>query len=212
MTTKEFIAIEKRLLASFPGFVTKGALMFIQPLNHTLRGFQFEPSAFSKKDFYVNVFFLPLCIPTRHVHFTFGHRLARGHSERWSVDQPDLEVALRTEMQKDLSFLTNLSTPKGVMKALEPFAKRDNPHSHEALAYVFAQADEVKAALDAIAALLKLTDTTVPWQQEVAFRAQSIRAKLLADPEDARRQLTLWETETINNLGLGGLRPNRRVS
>jgi hypothetical protein len=49
VTTKEFVAIEKRLLPDFPGFAVKGTLMFIQPLGNTLRGFHWEPSAFSKR-------------------------------------------------------------------------------------------------------------------------------------------------------------------
>jgi hypothetical protein len=58
MTKKELAAIAKRLLPSFPGFTLKGALMFVQPLDHTLRGFQFEPSAFSKKAFLCKRVFL----------------------------------------------------------------------------------------------------------------------------------------------------------
>src|SRR5436309_2435201 len=121
MTTKEFLAIEKRLLPQFPGFTTKGALMFIQPLDHTLRGFHFEPSAFSKKGFYVNMFFLPLCVPIEHVHFTFGHRV--GPNKRWSADQPDLEVTLGLEMLKEVSFLISLRTANDVARALEPLTK-----------------------------------------------------------------------------------------
>jgi hypothetical protein len=103
VTTREFVAIEKRLLPNFPGFAIKGALMFIQPLGDTLRGFHWEPSGFSKKEFYVNAFFLPLYVPTKHLHFTFGHRI--GSTKRWSADRSDLETALSSEMQKEASFL-----------------------------------------------------------------------------------------------------------
>jgi hypothetical protein len=112
-------------------------------------------------------------------------------------------------MRQELPFIANLRTRKEVVKALEPFANRNNPHSYEALAYVLAGGGDVAPALGAIAALLKLVDTDVPWQQELASRAESIRDQLLADSQKAQRQLTSWETETINNLGLDGFRENQ---
>src|SRR5207249_2828862 len=75
MTTKEFIALAKSLMLDLPGFTFKGRLMFIKPVKQVLRGICFEPSAFDKRAFYVNVFALPLCVPTRHLYFNFGKRV-----------------------------------------------------------------------------------------------------------------------------------------
>ena len=179
MPTKDFVAIEKRLLPDFPGFAVKGALMFIRPLGNTLRGFHWEASAFSKRDFYVNMFFLPLYVPAKHLHFTFGHRV--GRNKRWSADSPNLESALSSAMQKDVLFLNSLKTPKDVAEALEPLTKPNkvayvNPHCYEAFAYALAQAGEITAAGDAINTLLNKTNLTVDWESEIASRAQLIRA------------------------------------
>ncbi len=205
MTIKEFVVIEKRLLSDFPGFTVKGALMFIQPLGDTLRGFHWEPSAFSKSDFYVNMFFLPLYVPTKHLHFTFGHRL--GGDKRWSADSPDLKNALGSEMKKELPFLNSLKAAKEVAKALETLTKPNkvgyvNPHCYEAFAYALVQAEQIAAAGDVIETLLNKVNLTVGWESEIASRAQMIRDKLLDKSEKAQELLAAWKSETIRNLRL----------
>jgi len=214
VTTREFLAIEKRLLPSFPGFTVKGRLMFIHPLGDTLRGFHLEPSAFSKKDFYVNVFFLPLYVLTEHLHFTFGHRI--GRDKRWSADRSDLETALGVEMQKEVRFLAGLKTAKDVAKALGPLTKPNeagyvNPHCYEALAYAHVRAGEIAVAANVIDALLKSINPTVAWESDVASRVRMIRDRLLEKPEKACELLTTWEAKTIRNLGLDAFSSDRRV-
>lgn len=206
MTTKDFLVIEKRLLPSFPGFVSKGRLMFIQPVEHTLRGFHFDPSAFSKRDFYVNLFFLPLYVPASHVHLTFGHRLRNRSGERWSGDQPEFEAALRSEMLREVVFLAGLKTADDVVKALQPFAKPNqagytNPHSYEALAYSLIRAGQAGRAATVIDNLLS-SNPKVDWEREIIARAGLIREKLSGSFEEAERQLTIWENETTHSLGL----------
>jgi hypothetical protein len=198
--SKDFIHLERRLSPSFPGFAIKGSLLFICPVENTLRGFHFEPSAFAKKEFYVGMFFLPLCVPTRHVHFTFGHRV--GDEKRWSSGESGLEANLSSAMLREVPFLSDLRGPADVAKALEALTKEPNPHCHEAFAYTLIQAGEVSRAAKALETVLKLTDAAVTWQQEIASRARLIREKLLANAQEAQRQLSIWESETISNLGL----------
>jgi hypothetical protein len=176
-------------------------------VEHTLRGFYFEPSAFDKKSFYINVFFQPLCIPAEHLHLNFGHRV--GLNKRWNAGQTGLEDALRSAMLKEVPFLANLKTATEVAETLKPLTKGSNPHCHEALAYTLVQAGEIRAAVDAIDTLLRLVDSVkrvnpdVTWELQIAERAQSLKTKLMANPEDANAQLAAWESETVRNLGLG---------
>ena len=179
--------------------------MFVCPLDHTLRGFHFEPSAFGKEAFYVAAFFMPLYIPTQTPHFTFGRRLNR--REGWSVTQPDLDKALRSEMEKEVPFLTGLKTLDDVVKALQPFTKPDragyvNPHCYEALAYSLVRAGQPEAAAAVIDKLLESRNSEVDWEQEIRARARLIRDNLPARLEEADRQLNIWETETVHNLAL----------
>ena len=205
MKTREFVNLEKRLLQDFPGFAIKGSLMFISPVGHTLRGFCFDTSGFDKRAFYLWSLFMPLYVPSKHVHFTFGQRL--GGNKRWNADQPELEAALRSEMLKQLPFLSSLKTAKDVANALEPLTKGSNPHCHEAFAYTLIQAGKIGAAAEVLDALLKLVDMTVEWQQKIAARVALIQDKLLKNPEEALKQLAIWESETAANLGLEVLCP-----
>ncbi len=179
--------------------------MFVQPLGNTLRGFHWEPSAFSKTDFYVTVFFLPLYVPTKHLHFTFGHRV--GRNRRWCSGSLDLERSLGLEMQKEVPFLNSLKTAKEVAKALEPLTKPNeagivNPHCYEAFAYSLVQAGEIAAASNAIDKLLSNVNLAVGWESEIASRAQQIRNAILKHPENAQELMAVWESETIRNLKL----------
>ncbi len=206
MRTKDFVALEKRLLLKLPNFTTKGQLLFIVPLGHTLRGFHFDGSSFDKESFYVNAFFMPLCVPSEHLQLTFGRRLRAGGGDRWSTAIPGFEAILEAAVQKEIPFLAGLRTARDVADALTP--PGTNPHCHEALAYALAQAGEIRAAVAAIDALLGLIDSVrrvnpkLTWELEIANRAQSLKTKLTENPEDAAAQLTRWEFETIRNLGL----------
>jgi len=205
--TKEFIAIEVRLLPFFPDFVIKGPMMFFRPLADVLRGFHFEPSAFSKNDFYVSAFFIPLYVPTSHVHFTFGHRIEQEH-RGWKLDQPNIEAALNSEMRKELPFLMSLERPAEVVNALLPMTAPNelghvNPHCCEALAYALVESKRENEAVEVLDGLLKSTDREVLWQNEIAERASLIRERLAEGSESAREQLAHWKSETIRNLDLG---------
>jgi hypothetical protein len=206
MRTKDFVALEKRLLPKLPNFTIKGQLLFIVPLGHTLRGFHFDGSSVDKESFYVNAFFMPLCVPSEHLHLTFGRRLREGGGDRWSAATPRFEAILEAAVQKELPFLAGLKTARDVANALTP--PGSNPHCHEALAYALAQTGETRTAVDAIDTLLGLINSkkrvTPPltWELEIANRAQLLKTKLTDNPEDARAQLARWESETIRNLGL----------
>jgi hypothetical protein len=204
VNTKQFLAIERRLLPSFPNFAVKGTLMFIQPMGNTLRGFYWEASAFNKKEFFVNAFFLPLYVPTKHLHFTFGHRV--GLRQRWSIDRSDLESTLGSEMQKEVPFLASLRTPTDVANALKPLTMPNqngyvNPHCSEALAYALVLSGDIQAAATVLDRLLKSANPLIAWENEIASRARLVQEKL-EQPENVLDQLAAWETETVHNLGI----------
>lgn len=200
MTTKEFVLLEKRLLPSFPGFAVKGRLMFIPPVEHTLRGFNFEPSGFNKKALYITSFFLPLCVPKKYLSYEFGNRLK---GTGWRADMADLETVLTAAMQKEVPFLNSLQTPSDVLEAIK-LRVRDskNPYHHEAAAYVLARIGEVSEAVAALDRLLQLLDLNVGWQRDMADRARALKSQLVSDPAAAQKQLDVWEAETAKNLGL----------
>jgi hypothetical protein len=203
MKTKEFVSLAKCLLPSLPAtFVIKGPMMFIGPVKHTLRGIHFERSGFDAKGFYAGMFFMPLCVPAEHVHFTFGERI-RNETGQWgSTDVPDLEARLTSAIQEVVPFLAGLRTMKDVAEALRPLTQRDNPHCHEAFACSLARAGETKAAIAALDHLLDILKPATAWEREIGSRARLLRNKLANDPEAAQRILGEWQAITIRNLGL----------
>jgi hypothetical protein len=201
--TKEFVMLEKRLLPDLPGFAIKGALLFIPPVEHTLRGFHFEGSDFDKTSFYVWRFFLPLTVPRNHLSFSFGNRLRIRGADRWSAEEPDFERILTKTMQDEVPLLKKLKRLEDVLEALRLLKESSkDPYKHEAFAYILARAGDIGAAEKALENLLRLLDPSVQWQRDMGNRAQLLRTKLQLSPEQAMHQLRDWEAESIRNLGL----------
>jgi len=198
MTKKEFEKIGKALLPELPGFAVKGNLLFMLPVRQVLRGICFEPSGFDRRAFYVNVFVLPLCVPTQYLYFNFGRRVGTG----WSSDAPDvyseLSLALRREA---LPFLSRVEDLDDFIQLAKSFS-RANPRTREAIAYALARVGEVDKAIAELDTLLAMLDVKVPWQLEMAERANALKSLLLHDFASAQKQLQEWEAESIRNLGL----------
>jgi hypothetical protein len=97
-------------LPNLPGYIAKGHLLYQQDLEHILRGFWFESSAFDRDSFTVEVFVQPLYIPVSHLSFTFGHRLGslgKGYDIWWKYDE-ETEALM---MQEILSFMMSAGIP-----------------------------------------------------------------------------------------------------
>jgi len=204
MKTKEFVALEERLLPSFPGFAIKGSLMLIPPVEHTLRGFDFDTSGLDKNVFYLTAFYLPLCVPRKYLAFTFGHRLK---GTGWHADAPGLELELTAAMKPEVRFLESLRTLDKVVEATSSKAHGSvNPHHHEALAYLLIRVGDASAGMAAFDRLLSMLDPAISWQREMADRAQALRTTLFTDLPGAQQRLRAWEMESLSNLGLVGFR------
>jgi hypothetical protein len=195
--------LEKRLLADLPGFTIKGALIFIPPVEHTLRGFHFEGSDFDKTSFYIWRFFLPLTVPQNHLSFSFGDRLRIKGADRWSVKDSNFEKILADAMKDEIPCLNKLKRPEDVVEELMRLKDASkNPYINEAFAYMSARSGNFRAATEALENLLALLDPSVRWQRDMADRAQLLRRTLQLGSDQVMHQLKDWETESILNLGL----------
>ena len=156
MRNKDFAVLAQRLLPDLPGFAIKAPLMFISPVGYTLRGLYFESHSYETNLFYVWVFFLPLFIPRKHVSFEFGKRIGGDH---WNADAPDLIRQLGDALKREaLPFLSPIKSPRDVAQAAMALRLPQNPHIQQAIAYAFARAGEVSAALRALHELIRLLD------------------------------------------------------
>jgi hypothetical protein len=186
-----------------PGFVHKGRLLYASPLNHVLRAFNFDSSAFDKETFYVAVFFLPLYIPASHLHLSFGERLRSPKGQVWNLSDPCVREELLACIQGvGLPFLERPRHPCDVAAAIQELGADDDPYRLEAIAYSLAMSDDVSAAQLALERLIKGLDRSTTWQTEMMERATQLAHKLAGNPQEARRQLAEWEQATVKNLGL----------
>jgi len=169
-----------------------------------LLGLCFEGSSFDRKSFYVWTFFLPLFVPTKHVSFNFGKRLREpSGGDRWNADAPNLIADLAAAVEREaLPFLSGIKSTEDIAKAAATaFQKSGGPYAQQAIAYAWARSGEVTRASEELNRLVRLLDLKIPWQREMAERAETLKVKL-ANPADAQRQLEAWEAETLQNLGL----------
>jgi hypothetical protein len=200
MKNKDFAALAQRLLPDSPGFAVKAPLMFIPPVKHTLRGLCFESHSHEAGLFYVWVFFLPLFVPRKHVSFEFGKRIG---GDRWNADAPNLVYELGGALKREaFPFLLPIESPHDVAQAATSLRLPQNPHVQQAIAYALARAGDASKAVAQLDALLALLDVKIPWQLEMAERANALKSQLLSDAASAQKQLEAWEVESVRNLGL----------
>ena len=97
----------------------------------------------------------------------------------------------------------NVQTPhKATHFVLSMGGAAKSPHVQEANAYLLARSGEVNEASKSLDELLYLLNLDIPWQAEMAARAQNLKLLLANGPEDAEAKLQAWEAESIRNLGL----------
>lgn len=208
MTNKDFEKIAKRLQPHLPGMVVRSPILFCTPLGGILRGLCFERSS-SLRAFYIWVFALPLCIPTKYVNFSLGRRIGRHNRTIWNVDNPNLEDELLFSIREEaVPFLKSVETPEQIIAVAQMFAENSkSPYAQQAAAYMLARIGNSQAAVGAIDKLIKLLVTGAPWEGEIAARAAILKSLLLSDPIAAKERLTEWEAETVQNLRLMETKP-----
>lgn len=201
MTKKDFEKLGKRLLPELPNFAVKGQLLFIQPIGHTLRAVCFDGSSFDPDLFFVHVFLQPLFIPAKHIGLNLGWRIGGG-SYRWNVNVSNLQTQLSAALRREaLPFLIRIESAQDVVAAIESLGKSADPYAQQAIAYAWARAGDIIRAIKELERLVRMLDVKVPWQHEIAERAETLKTKL-ADPTQAQRQFEVWENESAENLGL----------
>jgi hypothetical protein len=202
MKTKQFVAIQTKLLPELPGFAIKGNMLLMCPVEEILRGIYFEGSDFDQSSFYVNVFALPLCVPTKHLYFNFGNRLRIAGADRWNATVPKELAELGTVIRRDaVPFLLRTESLLGFVEVAKS-SSSVNPHTPMAIAFSLARAGRTDEAAIVLDQLLPQLDLKVAWQREIADQVTALRAKLAANPSEALQQLEAWKAQSVRNLGL----------
>lgn len=206
MKSRNFRKIILEVIPEMSGVSTKPPLIVYCPLNNVLRGFCFERSGFDASRFYLWAFFMPLCVPSNHIGFTFGQRIGDG-GKRWSVEEPNLKDELLSVIrQEGIPFLACTHTTLDAARATQILSRSSgSPYVHQGAAYLLARSGEIGDAVIVLDGLLKILKFDVDWQAAMAARATMLRTLLLTNPVGAQEQLDQWERQTIRDLRLDGV-------
>src|SRR5262249_18309647 len=127
MKTSQFERLSRKyLLPHLPGFRAKGRLLFVDPPRWVLRAFSFDPSAFSNRMFYLEVFVQPLYIPRSHLVYSLGRRLSHG----WDMP-PDRETEFMNEIlvyikHEGVPFLDAMHDPAALAEKAQLISSNPN--------------------------------------------------------------------------------------
>jgi hypothetical protein len=202
MITPKLVALEKQLALALPVLRVKKTLMLVPPVDKLLLGIWFDRSSHDNVSFSVTAFIMPLCIPAKHLGFTFGSRVRdKNGGDRWNIETSGLTGDLTAALKEQaLPFLSKGDTLEGFIE----IARSSPPTGRvlEGLAYALARSGKIEQAIDAFVRLTSMLDLSVGWQRELAEQARTFGAKLAENPVEAGQQLIYWEAETLNRLKL----------
>jgi hypothetical protein len=206
MNRRDLKPIHGHLLRSLPGFASHKRLLLMNPMHGMLRAIHFDPSAFSKEDFYVQTITMPLCVPADHLSLMFGDRLRHPRSPLgWASTLPDLiEMLLDSIKSQALPFLDSIQSANDF--AIMARKSWDNPHAPKQVAFVLARDGQYERAIRIIDHLLPTLHLDVSWEQAMFDQVSALRHLLATDPDEAQRKFLEWEDYTIGKLGLDGFR------
>jgi hypothetical protein len=205
MNAKDLRPIHRALLPTLPGFAAHKSLLLMAPMNGMLRAIHCDPSAFSKDDFHVEAFVMPLCVPTDYLVLTLGHPIRHPKGGwGWTRKMPDLVSDLSEAIQTQvLPFLQSIRTAEDFARMATEFWA--NPHTARDVAFALANAGDIRraiAVLDEALPGLESLDKDIAWHLELCEDAKMMRDLLASNPVVARRQLVEWEDYTIRALRL----------
>jgi hypothetical protein len=203
-------AIEKLskryLLPALPGFEARKKLVFKPPAKWLLRGFAYETSGSTGRDFYVWVFVQPLYVPVDHLVLSFGKRLG-GTSRFWSLDEAseedlmtDVAAAARRE---GLPFLEQVKEPAQLAELAMDRLHPADPNRDEVVAYSRILDGDAEKARPVVAGLVDRARPDEPdWVGEVRARARKMQELLDRGGNAPMEQLRAWRDQTATALGL----------
>ncbi len=167
-----------------------------------LRGIYFEDTSFDKEAFYVWAFYLPLYVPTAHVSFTFGKRLAAGRRWRSSATPPEeLASVIRDEA---LPFLLKAETPERFAAEISSIADNPrDPYVFQAKAYSLAKSGNASGAIKGLKQLISVLDEkglVIPWVDDMRSRGELLLDEINKDAQGAKQLLCDWEVFSRKSL------------
>lgn len=194
------------LLPHLPHFKIRGSLLYAEPVEWLLRGFSFETSGWDSASFYLWFFVQPLYIPSDHIYFLFGKRIADSNLRiEQGREEECMSVVLDFIQQQGISFIEQVHTPEDLAnKARTIHPSPSDPNVCETIAYsliLSGRYDDADKELKRLLAYLE-PQATSSWDFQQMGRLYSIHQSLLRDPMVAVQKLQDWRDYTVLHLQL----------
>jgi hypothetical protein len=198
------------LLPRLPGWEVRGKLLYLREPADILRGVCVDSSAFSANAVYVEIFAMPLYIPTDHLYFSYGNRLTDSNNwKQWSVD-PEYPVEfvrdLLNALEPDgMGFLDQFRTPELFVDYLDRTPGLNDFSRLKTKAYSLAYLGRDREADGLLVSLIAEANAAVkesPWAKNIAEHAQLLRTTIGQGPEAVRSTMADWVKESRTKLKL----------
>ena len=207
MTGKEFQRlIREYLLPKIDGFAVKGGLLFETQIQYVLKGYCFEPSGWSRQDFYLTMLVQPLFVPKTGIVFSIGDRLNPGMT---ISDENESEVMAEVAKQirkKGAPFLRRFDTLSDLTYGVVKYhLNKHDIYAPEMAAYGAILLGDKKYAMKMFQCAedrFNMDDDRRQWVLDVMDRIHSMRRLFESDPPGAVSKLKRWREETAANLKL----------
>jgi hypothetical protein len=202
--TKQAEYLVRSAIGHVPGFVVRGRVAAVAPLNRVFRGVCIEGSSFDARSFYVWKFVMPLYVPTSQLYFNLGERLRTPEGrERWHADEKGVTGALLSAFTEQvLPFVSEFGSAEAIANKARARFDGQDPYVRQAVAYSLAVSGNFAGAVAELDELIEDLDKQVAWQREMKMRARLLMAALHGDRAHANQLLSSWETATIQELGV----------
>ena len=206
MKKREVQILYKAMLPQLPMFVTDGRkLLLLAPIGHTLRGVLIDSSAYSKEDFYLHWFFMPMCTPIDYLVLSYGDRIDQPDVDTgWNSQDPDVVRKLIQVVQKEaLPQLLKLKTSDAVIAEIQARAGDRDVNALIDIAYLYIlekRFGEAKANLEKITVMDMSNDRK--WVKDIGEQARFMLNELRSNPKVAFEKVRKWQDDIFKNLKL----------
>jgi hypothetical protein len=213
LNKKDLSRLAARLAEDLPGLRFTGPLLYFEPPAPILRALYLESHSYDARQFYLWAFVLVPCVPARIVSFNFGWRIGPGRGNGpWSAASSDLDVSLMQAIRREaLPRLSSVRSASDLAPLARTLDKSRDPYVIQAIAYALMRECRLELGMQSLDALLGCLDASIGWQAEIARRAQSVRALIVADSTGAQAQLEQWEIDTLDALKLASPAANKQA-
>lgn len=205
--------VKEHILPHLPSFALRKGLLYRQPVEMILAGFDFETSDFVPEWFRVWVFVLPLYIPKEYIYYTYGRSLGDmkfwGRHDWYTMPAGSEEEVMGKVLQDiqryGLPFLNRVYTPADMLREARKLAAGYDQYVLEVIAYSQVLVGEYQQALHSLQRLVQWClkeEQKYEWMPAIRERAVLVQQALRRNPSEAVELLHQWRDDTLQHLRL----------